>query len=74
VQTSQIPQTGFLSLRQILGDKKTNTPPIIPVGPTTWWNGVKSGRYPKGFKVSANRTAWRVEDIRLLVSTLTTSS
>ena len=40
-------------------------PPIIPVSRATWWNGVKSGRFPRGMKLSGgNITVWRVEDIR----------
>ena len=60
--------TGFYSLRQIIGDSTSNTPAIIPVGATTWWNGVKSGRYPKGIKISARRTAWRCEEIQALLN------
>lgn len=64
-----LPKTGFIRLPQILGDPKT-TPPIpalIPVSKTTWWDGVKTGRYPKPVKLSARTTAWRVEDIRKLI-------
>ena len=60
--------TGFYSLRQIIGDPTSNTPAKIPVGATTWWNGVRSGRYPKGIKISARRTAWRCEDIHALLN------
>jgi predicted DNA-binding transcriptional regulator AlpA len=33
----------------IIGDKKANPPipALIPVSKTSWWNGVKSGKYPK---------------------------
>ena len=51
-----IPETGFLRLRQVLT--------VIPVGKTCWWEGVRSGRYPKGVKLSQRCTAWRAEDIR----------
>ena len=68
MQVNKISQTGFLSLRQIIGDKKTNTPPIFPVCATTWWNGIKSGIYPPGIKISARRTAWRIEDIQALIT------
>ena len=61
-----IPQEGYLRLHQILGNNKSSPPipPIIPVGKTTWWEGVKSGRYPKPVKLGPRITAWRVEDIR----------
>lgn len=62
----QLPETGFLRVVDIVGDAKA-TPPkpaIIPVSKSTWWAGVKSGRYPKPVKIGARITAWRVEDIR----------
>jgi len=57
-----IPATGFLRLAQVLR--------LIPLGKTCWWNGVKSGRFPKPVKLSARCTAWRAEDIRELIKTL----
>lgn len=67
-----IPDTGFIRLNQIIGDPKTTppTPALIPVSATVWWEGVKTGRYPKGIKLSARTTAWRVEDVRELIQTL----
>ena len=50
---------GFLRLPTILE--------LIPVGKSTWWAGVKSGRFPKGVKLGQNTTAWRVQDIKLLI-------
>ena len=65
----QIPSTGYLRLPQIIGDPKTEppTPPIFPVCSSTWWNGIKKGIYPSPVKLSANVTAWKVEDIRELI-------
>lgn len=65
----QLPETGFLRLSQIIGnpDAKPPTPAIIPVKKTCWWEGVKSGRFPKPVKIGSGRgTFWRVEDIRAL--------
>lgn len=65
-----LPETGFLRLPQIIGDPNATppTPAIIPVSKSTWWAGVKSGRYPKPVKSLGRRiTAWRVEDIRSLI-------
>lgn len=66
--TAQLPSTGFISLSQIIGSIKSNIPPAIPVSRTTWWRGVKEGRYPQGVKISARRTAWRAEDIQNLLN------
>ncbi len=64
-----LPETGYLRIWQILGDKKANppVPPIIPISKSSWWAGIKSGRYPAPLKLSANVTAWKVEDIRALI-------
>lgn len=71
---NQLPETGFLRLSQIIGkpDAKPPTPPIIPVKKTCWWEGVKSGRFPKPVKIGNGRgTFWRVEDIRKLIDSAT---
>jgi prophage regulatory protein len=65
----KLPETGFLRLRNIIGDPTVEPPipPIVPVGKSSWWLGVKSGRFPKPVKLGVRTTAWRVEDIRALV-------
>jgi prophage regulatory protein len=65
-----LPETGFLRLRQIMGDPKSDPPiaPIIPVKKSCWWGGVKSGRFPKPVKLGQRVTVWRVEDIRSLIA------
>ena len=66
----QLPETGFLRLQQIIGNPKSDppVPAIIPVKKSYWWEGVKSGRFPKPVKLSPRVTAWRVEDIRDLIA------
>lgn len=81
---STIPDTGYVRLPQLIGQKavtseeaeanrkrgkgprlpRAEITPIIPVSKSTWWDGVKSGRYPKPVKLGPRVTAWRVEDIR----------
>lgn len=68
-----LPDTGFLRISQIVGrpaDPGKNQPAIpgiIPVCRSTWWAGVRSGRYPKPVKIGERCTAWRAEDIRALI-------
>ena len=57
-----IPEFGFLRLNDVLR--------IIPVSKTTWYNGIRSGRFPKGIRLSQNIVVWRVEDIKNLVRQL----
>jgi acyl dehydratase len=66
---SQLPETGFLRLSQIVGNPKANPPipPIIPISSSSWWAGVKNGRFPKPVKLGPRTTAWRTEDIRALI-------
>ena len=42
--------------------------PIIPVGKTCWWAGVKSGRFPAPVRLGSRLTVWRVEDIREFIA------
>ena len=64
-----LPPTGYLRLAQIVGDAKAQPPipAIIPVSKSTWWAGVKAGRFPAPVKLGPRITAWRVEDIRALI-------
>jgi hypothetical protein len=65
----KLPETGFLRLAQIIGDLKAEPPipPIIPVKKSCWWEGVRTGRFPKSVKLG-RCTMWRVEDIRALIA------
>ena len=69
----QFPEFGYLRLPQIIGDPKAEPPipAIIPVGRSTWWAGVKSGRYPQPVRTLGRRiTAWEVGGIRELIRRL----
>lgn len=65
-----LPETGFLRLPQIIGNSKADPPipAIIPVKKSCWWEGVRTGRFPKPVKLAPRVTAWRVEDIRALIA------
>lgn len=67
---SKLPETGFLRLPQIIGNAKAKPPmpAIIPVSKSTWWQGVKEGRFPKPVKLGPRVTAWRVEEIVALIA------
>lgn len=55
-----LPETGFVRLPQVLK--------VIPISKSTWWQGVKDGRFPKPVKLGPKTTAWRVEDIREFIA------
>lgn len=54
-----LPENGFVRLPTILA--------VFPIGRSTWWAGVKAGRYPKPVKLSERVTCWRAADIRALL-------
>lgn len=64
----QLPETGFLRLSHIVGNKKKGHAPIYPVSKSTWWQGVKDGRFPQPIRISKGITVWRIEEIRALIS------
>ena len=57
----EFPRTGLVRLRSILAPEGP-----IPVSKSTWWQGVKDGRFPKPRKLGKGTTVWRAEDIRAL--------
>ena len=59
MQNHLLPETGFVRLSTILK--------IIPIGKSSWWDGVKKGKFPQSVKLGTRTTAWRVEDIRNLI-------
>jgi len=61
-----LPEIGFVRLSEVLM--------VIPVKKSCWWDGVKTGRFPKPVKLSTRCTAWRAEDIRALIKRLSEDS
>jgi predicted DNA-binding transcriptional regulator AlpA len=55
---SVLPQEGFVRLPVVIK--------LLGIGKTSWWCGIKEGRFPKPVKLGPRTSAWRVEDIRAL--------
>lgn len=47
---------------------------IIPIPKSSWWRGVKEGRYPRGIKLGERTTAWRASEIDALIERLDSES
>lgn len=58
----KLPESGFLRLPEVLQ--------FIPIGATTWWNGIRSGIFPQPIKLGKRSSAWRAEDIHKLITQL----
>ncbi len=52
-------RTGYMRLSEVLE--------LIPVSKSAWWDGIRSGIYPKGRKVNRRSTGWKNSDIDALI-------
>ena len=57
-----IPTYGFLRLPQVLA--------LIPISKSAWWEGCKTGRFPKPVKLGPRTTVWRAEDITAFIDNI----
>ena len=60
--TAPLPHEGFIRLPQVLH--------VLGIGKTTFWEGIKTGRFPAPIKLGPRTSVWKVEDIRSLISRL----
>lgn len=59
---STAPMSGFLRLPQVLA--------LIPVSKSTWWEGCRTGIFPKPIKLTERTTVWRAEDIAAFIASV----
>lgn len=58
---SDLPSEGFVRLPVVLR--------VLGIGKTSWWNGIRAGKFPKPTKEFGRKTAcWHVDDIRALIA------
>ncbi len=57
-----LPETGFVRLPTILK--------YIPIGRSSWLEGVRIKKFPQPVKIGPRTTAWRAEDINTLIKEL----
>jgi prophage regulatory protein len=58
-----VPTVGFLRLEQILR--------LYPISKSSWWDGVKTGRFPQPIKLGPRTTAWKASEVMELISSAT---
>ena len=63
---SHFTEVGYLRLPDVLK--------VFPVSKSTWWAGVKDGKFPAPVKLTERTTAWRVEDIQALIDSVSNAS
>ena len=59
---TNIPSTGFLRLPQIME--------LFPISKSAWWEGCRTGRFPKPVKLGPRTTVWRAEEVMALIERL----
>jgi prophage regulatory protein len=57
----------YFRLYQIIGHKKRGIAPLLPISASTWWAGVKCGKFPKPIKLGQRITVWRSDEIDALL-------
>jgi prophage regulatory protein len=67
-QSNHLPAEGFVRLRDIIGPAG-----VIRISRSSWYAGVKDGRFPKQVKLGPRIAAWRVDEIRDLIKRLGSS-
>ena len=50
---------GFLRLHQVLA--------LIPISKSAWWEGCRTGRFPRPVKLGPRTTVWRAGEIAAFI-------
>lgn len=64
-ENAHAPNERLMRLKEIIGRGG-----VIPVSKSTWWAGVRSGRFPPPIKLSAGITVWRASDLEAFIAAL----
>jgi len=60
------PPRGYVRLKQIVGDRRAKppVPGLLPIGASTWWQGVKEHRFPQPIRFRGLRcTFWHIDEV-----------
>ncbi|MDR1535783.1 MAG: AlpA family phage regulatory protein [Planctomycetota bacterium] len=55
-----LPVEGFVKLPVVLK--------VLGIGKTSWWNGIREGKYPRAAMLGTRTARWHVEEIRALIA------
>ena len=57
----------LIRLPEIIGNKKTGEKGLLSISASSWWNGVKAGRYPQPVKLGPRTTTWHLHKVMAIV-------
>jgi len=43
---------------------------LIPISKSSWFAGIKTGKYPAGHKLSERTTVWKESELRALIDSI----
>lgn len=71
-----LPAEGYVRLSDIVGDAKSNPPRrgVLPIGRSTFWAGIRQGKYPPPVKLGARTAVWDVSTVRRMLETISNVS
>ncbi len=55
-----LPSEGFVKLPVVLK--------VLGIGKTTWWCGIRDGKFPRAAMLGTRTARWHVDDIRALIA------
>jgi predicted DNA-binding transcriptional regulator AlpA len=60
IEQSVTPSARLLRIRQVLG--------LYPISRSRWWQGVRTGEFPRPIRLTARTSAWREQDVLDLIA------
>ncbi|TSA45992.1 MAG: AlpA family phage regulatory protein [Deltaproteobacteria bacterium] len=57
--TQDLPRVGLLRIKQVLK--------FIPISRSSWWAGIREGKFPPGRKLGVRTTVWAASDILKII-------
>jgi predicted DNA-binding transcriptional regulator AlpA len=59
----------LIRLSEIVGDPARGVKPLLPIGKSTWWDGVRAGHFPQPVRLpGCKATFWRKADVLALLA------
>jgi predicted DNA-binding transcriptional regulator AlpA len=70
MKSATLGESNLLRIQQIIGDPDKGIQPLIPIGRTAWYAGIKRGIYPQPLRLGPRLVVWKAADIRNLIERL----
>ena len=59
----------LIRLSEIVGDPARGVKPLLPIGKSTWWEGVRAGHFPQPVRLpGCKATFWKKHEVLALLA------